>query len=74
MDYSNIEKIISIENSSEMYVDENDDFVREEPIDKVNDYLSKGWILLTINCSPNEDHTSHIQEYVLGLPKSNSPK
>lgn len=74
MDYSNIEKIISIDNYSEMYVDENDNFARTDPLDKVNNYLAKGWILLAIDCSPNDDHTSHILKYVLGFPKSNSTK
>lgn len=74
MDYSNIKKIISIDNSSELYVDKNNDFQHTDPLDEVNKYLSKGWILLCIDAYPNDDHTSHINQYILGLPNSNSSK
>lgn len=74
MDYSNIEKIISIENHSNVYVDENNDFQETKPLDEVNKYLSEGWVLLSIDAVPNADHTSHINQYILGLPKSNSSK
>lgn len=71
MDYSNIEKIISIENNSELYVDENDNFQHTNPLDEVNKYLSEGWVLLCIDTYPNDVHASHIHQYILGLPKSN---
>lgn len=74
MDISNIEKIINIYNDHKMYVDKNDEFQVTNPLDKVNEYLSNGWVLLSIDASPNEDHTSHIIQYILGLPKSNSSK
>ena len=74
MDFSNIEKIINIDNERKMYVDESDKFQIANPLDKVNEYLSNGWILLSIDSSPNDDHTSHIVQYILGLPKSDSSK
>lgn len=74
MDYSNIEKLIDVDNYSEMYVDENNEIQHTNPLDIVNDYLSKGWQLLAIDHIPNDDHTSHIRKYVLGYPKSNSTK
>lgn len=73
MDYSNIEKIISVENWSKTYV-ENNEFKSTDPLDEVNEYLSKGWSLLSIDCISNDDHTSHIKQYILGYPKSNSSK
>ena len=74
LDYSNIEKIINIENDNGWYVDENDEFQSKNPINKVNEHLSNGWILLSIDARPNDDHTSHIERYILGYPKSNSSK
>lgn len=74
MDYSNIEKIVSVDNHSEIYVDENDEFQSTNPLDEVNKYLSEGWVLLSIDSNPNDDHTSHVKQYILGLPKSNSSK
>lgn len=74
MEYSNIDKIISIENHSNIYVDENDQFQSKDPLDEVNKYLSEGWILLSIDSVPNDDHTSRIQQYVLGHLKSNPSK
>ena len=74
MDYSNIEKIMNIDNSPEIYVDGNDEFKQSNPLDEVNKYLSQGWVLLSIDSIPNDDHTSHIQQYILGYPKSNSSK
>lgn len=74
MDFSNIEKIINIDNHIEMYVDENDNFKSTNPIDEVNKYLVEGWILLSIDATPNDDHTSHINQYILGYPKSDFSK
>lgn len=65
MDYCNIEKIINVNNNTDWLNPNN-------PIDIVNDYLSKGWILLSIDCNSNADNTSHIRQYILGYPKSNS--
>lgn len=70
MDYSNFEKIISIENSHACYI-ENDEFVENDPLKEVNEHLSNGWVLITIDAIPNDDHTSHVREYILGFPKSN---
>lgn len=72
MNYSNIEKIINIENKTDVIVDDNDNFKVTNPLDEVNKYLSKGWVLLAIDAFPNDDHTSHINQYILGFPKSNS--
>lgn len=56
-----------------MYV-ENNEIKSTDPLDKVNEYLSNGWFLLSIDCVSNDDHTSHIKQYILGYPKSDSSK
>ncbi len=72
--YDNIEKLIEISANDECYVDENDEFQTRYAVDKVNKYLEEGWKLLSINCSINDDHTSYVKSYILGLPKSDSSK
>lgn len=72
--YDDIEKLIEISAHNEIYVDENDEYQTRYAVDNVNEYLKKGWKLLSINYSINDDHTSYVNSYILGLPKSNSSK
>lgn len=72
--YDDIEKLIEVSAHNECYVDENDEFQTRYAVDKVNEYLGKGWKLLSINYSINDDHTSYVNSYILGFPKSNSSK
>lgn len=70
--YDDIEKLIELPGKNECYVDENNEFQTRYAVDKVNKYLEEGWKLLSINYSTNDDHTSYVNSYILGLPKSNS--
>lgn len=73
MNYSNIQKIINITNETKVIVDdEKGEFHTANPLDEVNKYLAEGWILLAIDAIQNDDHTSHIKQYILGFPKLDS--
>ena len=70
--YDDIEKLIELPGQNEWYLDENDEFQTRYAVNEVNKYLEEGWKLLSINHSINDDHTSYVNSYILGLPKSNS--
>lgn len=69
--YSNIEKVLVISAKNEIEV-KNEEIITIYAYDILNDYLSKGWVLLGLDYQPVADNGASLYQYIIGFPKSNS--